>query len=383
MAPPWLEIPPQGYGGIEFVVNNLVVEYGKMGVDVELFTVGNSTTPAAKIHSIYPHGQYHHIQKPFYYAAPIAITQIMLALETIAADGKFDIIHDHNGFIGPAMMGHLDGSYPPVLHTLHGPFSNDQLVAEDEPDNRPMYKYFGGLKRLYINGISEAQMKDAPAELEPRVAGVVYNAVDLDSLPYTTDKSDYFVTLGRFNRDKNQALAAKLCRDLGYKLKMIGGVAGIVDPAELDTEMSNPTNAKANTGDFQYFKRQVYPLLVPGQIEFMGGVPDSEKVDLLRHAKALLFPINWEEPFGMAVIEAMACGTPVVSMRRGAIPEIIEHGVNGWLADTEAEFKEYMQRVDEIDPAVCRKSVEDKFSSRKMAENYLELYRKVMAADKK
>jgi glycogen synthase len=118
-----------------------------------------------------------------------------------------------------------------------------------------------------------------------------------------------------------------------------------------------------------------------GQIEYVGGVIGKKKDDLIGRAKAFLFPIDWEEPFGVAVIDALICGTPVVAMRRGSLPEIIEHGVNGFLADTEEEFKYYMTQVDKIDPAACRQSVINRFTYQVMAQNYLNSYKEIIAAD--
>ncbi|HSX27253.1 MAG TPA: glycosyltransferase, partial [Patescibacteria group bacterium] len=130
---------------------------------------------------------------------------------------------------------------------------------------------------------------------------------------------------------------------------------------------------------FKYFKNEVAPNLIPNQIEYVGTITGKRKQRLFNKAKALLFPIDWEEPFGMAVIEALACGTPVVAYRRGAMPEIIEHGVNGFLADNYREFKRYARQVSDIDPEACRRTVEQKFSADKLAENYTNLYRKIIA----
>lgn len=377
MTPPWINIPPVGYGGLEYVVHYLVDELVKQGVHVEVFSVGNSSLTAQN-HWYYEDGQYRHISKPLYDAVTLPITQILFSLNKIRNAG-FDIIHDHNGFLGPAMMSDLDPSeYPPVLHTLHGPFSNDEMVANGMPDNRPMYSQLGNAHRLFFNGISKAQLKDAPPELASRLVGVVYNAVALEAFPLQTKKSDYFITFARFARDKGQALAAKLCEELGLKLHMAGIVDGIENPKQLIVELANANSRHRNNADFIYYREQVLPHLKPGQIEYVGSVSGQQRMDFLGQAKALLFPIDWEEPFGMAAIEALSCGTPVVAMKRGALPEIIQHGVNGFLAKNEAEFKSYMGRVDEINPSDCRSSVVDKFSAPTMARAYLEKYQQII-----
>jgi glycosyltransferase involved in cell wall biosynthesis len=147
-------------------------------------------------------------------------------------------------------------------------------------------------------------------------------------------------------------------------------------------ELANPLSTYRGLSDFRYYSDKIFPFLDHGKIDYVGEVSGDRKLKFIGQAKALLFPIQWDEPFGMAPIEALACGTPVIAMARGALPEIIEHGVNGFLAKTEAEFKHYMTRIDEIDPAACRKSVEDKFSASLMAKRYLERYEAAIASSK-
>lgn len=379
IAPPWLNMPPTGYGGIEYVVHYLTVELRKLGVHVEIFTVGDTTTPADKLHWYYEDGQYRHIHKPFYDSATLPITHILFALNKIREAGDFDIIHDHNGFIGPAVLAHLDDSFPPVLHTLHGAFSNDTMVKNGMPDNRPMYSQFTYNRRLHFNGISHAQLNDAPEEIARHLVNVVHNGIDLTDYPLTEKKSDYFITLARFNRDKGQATAARYCEELGLPLKMAGIVAGISTPKQLMMELADSNSSYRNFADFIYYRDKVLPYINPGQIDYVGSVNGESKTHFMSGAKALLWPIDWEEPFGMAPIEVMACGTPVVAFRRGAVPEMIVHGVNGFIADTEEEFKYYMTKVDEIKPEDCRRIVEERFSSQAMARKYLARYQEIVA----
>lgn len=385
IAPPWLKMPPDGYGAIEAIVDHLTIQLQSLGVTVELFGTGDSSTPADKLHWYYEDGQYRHISKPLYEAVTLPITQILFGLKTIRADGHFDLIHDHNGFVGPAIMSYLDArEFPPVLHTLHGPFSTDEMVANGMPDNRPTYMQFQQTGRLFFNGISKAQLKAAPRQLRPLLVDIVYNGVNLDEFPYSgkTEKDDYFITLARFTRDKGQALAARLCDELGARLLMAGIVNGIGTVRQLLVELADSNSVHRNNVDFIYFRDQVLPWLTPRQIEFIGEVKGEAKRRFIGRSRALLFPIDWDEPFGLAVIEALACGTPVIAMRRGAMPEIIQHGVNGFLARNEFEFKRYMQRIGEIDPAACRKSVTERFSTQVMAKSYLERYRQIIAATK-
>jgi glycosyltransferase involved in cell wall biosynthesis len=206
----------------------------------------------------------------------------------------------------------------------------------------------------------------------------VYNAVDVKHFPFVDKKDDYFITLARFHPDKGQDIAVRACLELGYQLKMAGGVGDITKHAALMLEIGNPLSNYRSLLDFRYFSDQIFPYLLDDKIEYVGEVSGKYKLEFISHAKALLFPIQWDEPFGMAPIEALACGTPVVAMSRGALPEIIEHGVNGFLANNEKEFKHYMTLVDEIDPAKCRESVKRNFSASIMAKNYLERYQTVL-----
>jgi glycosyltransferase involved in cell wall biosynthesis len=143
-------------------------------------------------------------------------------------------------------------------------------------------------------------------------------------------------------------------------------------------ELANPLSPYRGLADFRYYSDKIFPH-VNGQIEYVGEIAGKDKMPFINRAKALLFPIKWNEPFGMAVVEALACGTPVVAMNRGAMPEIITHGENGFLANNYQEFKEYMQRVGEIDPKACRASVRQKFSADRAAKGYIDRYKTVIA----
>ena len=379
IAPPWLAVPPTGYGGIENVINALVPELLKLGVEVELFTTGDATVKATKKHWLYPNGQYDQIHKPQYDSMPISLAQLMFALNTIKDDGSFDIIHDHNGFLGPAVLNYACRELPPAIHTLHGPPSTtpDRLEL-GLPDNLPMWRQFRETGRFFFVGISEALSRSVPPNLKKLMLPAVYNAVDVKHFPFVDKKDDYFITLARFHPDKGQDIAVRACLELGYQLKMAGGVGDITKHAALMLEIGNPLSNYRSLLDFRYFSDQIFPYLLDDKIEYVGEVSGKYKLEFISHAKALLFPIQWDEPFGMAPIEALACGTPVVAMSRGALPEIIEHGVNGFLANNEKEFKHYMTLVDEIDPAKCRESVKRNFSASIMAKNYLERYQTVL-----
>lgn len=382
IAPPWLNMPPTGYGGIEYMVHYLTTELEELGHEVHLFTVGDTSTKAHRKNYIYPIGQFRHIQRPWYEALPIEAAHINMALNMVKTAGDFDVIHDHNFYIGPAMMANLDPKvFPPVLHTLHMPFSDDAKVEAGAPDNREMYAQLKYNKRLFFNGISYSQLKGAPPEITPRLVGAVHNAVDINDYPLETKKDDYFLTIARFCEEKGVGTAAKLCAEQGYKLKMAGLISTIASPHQLKEELTLTYSRYEEDQEFAYFKQHVAPY-VSEDIEYIGAIYGRQKHEITGRAKALLWPITWEEPFGMAPIDVMATGTPVIAYRRGAVTEMIEHGVNGFIADTEDEFREYMHRVHEIKPEDCRAVVEERFSARVMARSYVEGYNRIIARSK-
>lgn len=383
IAPPWLAMPIHGYGGIELVVQGLVDELKKLDVDVEVFANGARKIKGVKTHSFYNEELFATIDYP-YYDAPLQVMQTHLnfALKKIEDDGNFDIIHDHNPYIGPAFFSPVSRipGLPPVLHTFHGPpFSSEKTIADGQMDNRPQLKFMN-LGRQFMVCISEAMAKEAPKEIKPHMLPAVHNAIEIEKFPYVANKKNYYVTLARFTRDKNQALAAKFAAKHKKRLRMAGTVAGISSNRKLLFELSNPLSAYRKNEEFRYYSDKILPYVLRyPRITYSGNLSGNAKNKFLGEAKALLFPIDWEEPFGMAVIEALACGTPVIAMKRGAMPEIIEHGVNGFLAENEKEFFEYALRADEISPLRCRESVEKYFSAKAMAENYIERYRSIIA----
>lgn len=382
LAPPWLAMPIKGYGGIELVIEGLVKELLKLDVEVEIFGNGARKMRGVKTHSLYKEEQFEHIERPYYDVIPVLHAHMTFALNHIIEDGAFDIIHDHNTFLGPTLLSYAtkDKRLPPVLHTLHGPPpSTEETIQNGVPDNRLQFEQLHDMARMYMVGISEAMNRAMPAASQNHILNAVYNAVDVHGFPFVKDKKNYYVTLARFTPDKGQHIAVKYAIKHRKRLRMAGTVAGIGSNRKLLLELSNPLSSYRSSEGFRYYSDKILPSVIRyPRITYSGNLSGRKKLKFLSEAKALLFPIAWEEPFGMAVIEALACGTPVVAMNRGAMPEIITHGVNGFLANNEEEFEEYMLRVDEIDPAACRKSVEDTFSATAMACTYVERYREVI-----
>jgi glycosyltransferase involved in cell wall biosynthesis len=389
IAPPWLKIPAEGYGGVEVVIDGLVKALESHDIDVEVFGVGGKSLHGAKMHSVTATEQFDHILKPMYdFTLPIASYHVLESLDRIVADGKFDVIHDHNYYLGPSVLAWATRSHdvPPAIHTIHGPpLSTDRSVHAGIPDNRPFWRSIAGNHHCYFVSISDAMKGTMPREISDHLLPTVHNAVDASMFPYVgpEGKKNHFITFARFAEEKGQHIAVKICAKKKYRLRMAGPVATINTNRKLMLEIANPMSKYRNDRDFKYYSDEILPRVLRNpRITYSGGLGGKQKLAFLSHAKALLFPITWDEPFGMAVIEALACGTPVIAMNRGAMPEIIEHGVNGFLANNEEEFAAYMDRIDEIDPAECRASVERKFSASAMADAYAERYRQVIELKK-
>ncbi len=383
IAPPWLALPVRGYGGIELVLEGLIRELIHQGVEVEVFGNGAHKMRGVKTHSLYKTEQFEHIHQPYYQTAPIVQAHLTFALNKIREDGHFDIIHDHNTLIGPSLLAYASQlpGVPPVLHTFHGPpFTVLSDQSQDAINNKTHLEQLRDMGNMYMVCISNAMSKSAPRSIKPHLLKAVHNAVDVSQFPFQEKKKNYFITLARFTKEKGQAVAAKYAAQQKQKLKMAGTIAGIDSKSKLLLELSNPLSKYRSNDEFRYYSDEVfkYTIKYPSLITYAGNLGGERKLTFISNAKALLFPIDWEEPFGVAVIEALACGTPVVAMRRGAMPEIIEHGVTGFLADTEKEFGEYMKRVDEIDPAACRADVERRFGANTMARAYIDRYEEVL-----
>lgn len=369
---------PGCYYGIENVVHNLTSSLTKKGHEVVLFGVGGSTTQATKRYWYHKEDQYEHVHRPWYESLPIISAHILYSLNIIRKAGDFDIIHDHNSFTGPSMMAFVS-DLPPILHTLHEPFTDEKKVARGLPDNRMLFEELKHAERMYFNGVSASQLQGMPDELKRKMVPLVHNGVDLDEYIYSDKKKDYFLNVGNVEPNKGQATAAKICYELGEKFKFAGTVGGnIKTKARLAKELLNPCSISDSSIRFHYYRDEILPYIVPRRIQYLGAVYGAPKKKLFAEAKAFLAPIHWEEPFGISIIDALASGTPVVAFRRGAFPEIIEHGKNGFLAGTEREFKRYMNRVGEINPADCRESVERRFSASAMADEYLKRYAMVI-----
>lgn len=333
LAPPWYQVPPAAYGGIESVVADLANQLVGQGHRVTLIGhAGEGLT--AEVVGTYDEPQGDRIGDSAVEVAHAAAAQNMIAQLTP------DVVHDHS-LAGPL----LAASRPcPTVVTMHGPPTPDIAMM------------FHALRSdVGLVAISDSQREQAP---QLPWLSTVYNAVEVDQYPFRPQKDDFFLFLGRCTPDKGVHLAVQAARDAGR-------------PLVLAMKCSEPHEQ-------EYFDAEVKPLLGP-DTDFVGEVGGERKLDLLARARALLFPIQWDEPFGMVAIEAMACGTPVVGSRRGALPETVVQGLTGVLVDDPAELPAALHAVEEIDPRTCREHVAQRFSGEAMAHGYAHAYRLALA----
>jgi glycosyltransferase involved in cell wall biosynthesis len=337
IAPPWFTVPPSGYGGTEWIVSSLADGLADAGHDTTLFASGGSTT-RARLRSYYDVPPSLHVGDPWY-ESPHAVA-------AYAARDEFDVIHDHTGAIGPAIAACLrDG--PPVVHTLHGPWTTA---------NEHLYRAAGS--RVSLVAISHDQASRAPEGIQ--VADVVHNGVPLERYPYREDKEDFLLFVGRAAADKGPEVAIDVARRVGLPLVM---AIKINEPLEV-----------------QYYESMIAPAMVGADVDVRTGVGHEEKVDLMGRARAVIVPIRWDEPFGLVMAEAMACGTPAVAYRRGAAPEIVVDGETGALIEPGdlRGMVDAVRRADRIDPARCRARVEDHLSGQRMVAGYTALYERLL-----
>jgi len=335
VAPVWFPVPPIGYGGIEIVVSLLADELADRGHDVTLFASGGSVTKARLI-SPMPE-----VPDPALLGNPWFDAHHAVSAYLHAED--FDVIHDHSGVTGPA-LGALLGGRPPVVHTLHGPW------------NEPTRLFYGGIQeRVHLVAISEAQRAFAP---EISYVGTVHNGINVNTYPLVEQKEPFLVYIGRSNPEKGPTWAIEVARRARMSLVMI---VKRNEPFEL-----------------AYWDEYVAPLLTD-DVEVLDNVSHATKVDLLGRAQAMIFPIQWPEPFGLVMTEAMACGTPVVACPVGAAVELIDDGVTGFLRSSLDELAEVVPLTSGCSPIDCRQRVQQFFSAETMVTEYERIYHQVVA----
>jgi glycosyltransferase involved in cell wall biosynthesis len=338
LAPPWFAVPPTGYGGIEWIVSLLADGLVDAGHDVTLFASGDSRT-RAKLSHAFERAPSEYIGRSFW--------ELRHVLPCYARHDEFDVINDHSGPVSAA----IGGSVPtPVVHTVHGPLT-------DEPGE--LYEALARVSpAVGLISISLNQRKPKP---DLNWVANCPNALELSVYPCKPHRGEYLLFVGRMSPDKGAHRAVAVAIETGLPLKMCGKCR---EPKERE-----------------YFAEFVEPHLGPVHgIEYLGEVNHGQKVELMQDARATLFPIEWEEPFGLVMIESMACGTPVIATRWGAVPEVIEHGRTGVIVDDYRLMAAALEEADRLDPLECRRYVEERFAPERMVADYLRAYRRVVAA---
>jgi glycosyltransferase involved in cell wall biosynthesis len=367
-AGPWLPVPPGGYGGIENVVATLVPPLRRRGVRVILCAAPGSALEVDELVETMPAPMFEHIAGPYNQMMGIAHAHMQRVVAALRERrGAVDLVHDHLEVVGPAVLAAMGDAVPPVLQTLHWDLAK-------HPD---FYGSFDGRGRIFFNGVSERQLERAPAALRAQALGAIPLAVDVARFPFQAQKGEAFLVLGRIAEIKGQDIAAQVCRRRGWRLDIAGPVAGARDAAALDAGLRAPGSGLARNGDVRFYLDRVRPL-EDGAVRWVGTLTGERKLHVLGRARALVAPVRWDEPGATAVVEALACGTPVVGLRRGALPMLVEHGVTGFLADDPSQLGDLLAQVDTIDPAACRRAAEERLSAEAMAARYLELYRAVL-----
>ena len=331
LCPVWFPVPPPLYGGIESVVSLLAEGLDDAGQDVTVFAAGDSRTDA-RLTWLYEQAPSERIGEP--------LPELRHVLACYERAKEFDVIGDHTGPLAAALGGL---SLAPVLHTVHGPLDGElgdayEQIARISP-------------RLRLISLSRSQRR--PHLSLPWMANCP-NAIDPSRFRWSSARGDYLAFLGRMGPDKGCHHAVAVAQETGLPLKI---AAKCREPEER-----------------AYFAERIEPHL-GGGIEYLGEIGHEEKVELLRNARVTLFPIDWEEPFGLVMIESLACGTPVVATRRGSVPEVLEHGRTGIIVEHFEELAAAIRETDRLDRAACRRAVEERFSPRPFVAGYLRAFR--------
>jgi glycosyltransferase involved in cell wall biosynthesis len=334
VAPLYESVPPHGYGGTERVVSYLTEELVRAGHQVTLFASGDSVTTAELIP----------VRSCALRLDSSCVDQLachLVLLEQVVREApRFDILHFHIDYLHyPISTRH----HYTHLTTLHGRLDIPELPA--------LYREF---PQVPVVSISNAQRRPLPW-LEWQ--GTVYHGLPNDLLSFRPQPGDYLAFLGRISPEKRVDRALEIAHRVGMKLKIA---------------------AKIDRADRDYFREKIEPLFRHPRVEYVGEVGGEAKQEFLGNAYALLFPIDWPEPFGLVMIEALACGTPVIAWRCGSVPEIMQDGVTGFVVDSVEEAVEAVRQVAALDRGTCRRVFEERFSARRMARDYVALYQRLL-----
>lgn len=338
IAPLWISIPPRTYGGIELMLSELTESLVRRGQDVTLIASGDSAT-SAKLIPVVERGIWSQKDNRNPHAPIIRMLKVLFDRFY-----EFDLLHNHFNFFPLPLTLRIDA--PVFLTTVHRPI--------DEEYAKTMLAY---PKSRYC-AISQDHKKSME-EFGIPVADVIYNGLDVNTYEFNDTPEDYVVYLGRLNKEKGVITAIEAAQAAGQNIVVAGNVVG--------------------NYEWLYFLHEVQPLLnSEDHTRFRGEVTFKDKVNLLKNAKALLFPIDRREPFGLVMIEAMACGTPVIAFNRGSVPEVVEHGKTGFVVNTKEEMVSAMKNINQIERQACRKRVEENFGLEQMVDKYEQLYERLL-----
>lgn len=339
ISPLYESVPPKMYGGTERVVSYLTEELVRQGHEVTLFASGDSKT-SAKLVS--------HTQQALrlneYVSDPLA-HHIVQMQEVIERSREFDVLHFHTDYLHFPFSSQ---SHKPHLTTLHGRL--------DIPDLAYVYHKF---RNQPVVSISNAQRNPL---LTANWIGTVYHGLPNDLYQRGEGEDGYVAFIGRISPEKRPDRAIEIAKKAGIKIKIA---------------------AKIDKADEDYYQKLIKELMEQPHVEFLGEIGEDKKGEFLGRAKALLFPIDWPEPFGMVMIEAMACGTPVIAYNKGSVPEIVNHNITGYIVDSIEDAVKSLENIHKIDRSRVREVFENRFSAKAMADNYLKLYKTLIAKQQK
>ncbi len=339
VAPLYERVPPQNYGGTERVVSYLTEELVRQGHEVTLFASGDSVTQARLVA---PCGRALRLDKNS--VDPLA--NHVLMLEMVFREAKsFDFIHFHLDYLHFPLVRRCGR---PNATTLHGRLDLPELPA--------LYREF---REMPLISISNAQRRPLPWA---NWQGTVYHGLPVDLHSFQEHPGDYLAFLGRISPEKRVDRAVEIARRAGLKLKVA---------------------AKIDRVDCAYFEKEIRHLFNDPLVEFVGEIGGRAKDEFLGNARALLFPIDWPEPFGLVMIESLACGTPVIAWRHGSVPEVIDDGVTGFIVDSLDEAVRAVERVASLSRRRCREVFQQRFSAERMARDYLTIYERLLTTWKR
>ena len=336
LAPPWIPVPAPGYGGVETVVSALTEALVERGHDVTLLAAPGSRSNAHVV-TLLDAAHPDEIERSLHEADHVARAFALIE------GGQFDVVHDHCGFTALAMADRLDVA---LVHTLHGQFTESTAA---------FYAHHG--HKAAVVAISRAQIECAPAELH--VVAAIPNPIDLRAWSLTERKDDYLLWVGRMTEVKGPHRAIAAARAAGVPLVL----AGVIQP-----------------GQRAFYEREIAPHVDGERVRFVGEVGGEVKRSLFAHARALLMPIRWEEPFGMVMVEALACGTPVIAFPEGAACELVVDGLTGFLVADEAAMGAAVSQLERIAPAACRAWVAGHCDVDVVASAYEQVFRDTIGA---